>query len=233
MKKLLAVVLAFTLLIAVACAEAADVAGTWYLNALIMNGTTLSPAAFGVEMSITLKEDGVAIAETTNEAGSGEGTWSIAGDTVTVVIDDQPLDLTFRDSELVADPGTQTMIFGREKSVAKAFEPAPPVAAEIDDFAGEWETYQVCISGVYYDTAVLDEAITASIRDGTVTMNGFLFSETRFETALSDGALVFQAEDAESVLFDALTFRMLEDGSLSLSLNTGADDVVFIMRSAG
>ena len=232
MKKLLAVALALALLLA-ACAEAADVAGTWYLNALVMNGATVSPAAFGVEMSITLKEDGTAIAATTNEAGSGEGTWSIDGDEVTVVIDDQPLALALRDGELVADLVAQTMIFGREKAVAETFEPAPPVAAEIEDFDGEWETFQVCISGTYYDTAVLDEAITASVKGGTVTMNGFLFSDTQFETALQDGTLVFRAEDAESVLFDALTLRMLEDGSLSLTLNTGADDVVFILRRAG
>ena len=65
MKKLFAIVIALAMLLsAAALAEAADYTGVWYLNAMEAEGESYSPATFGIEMSIELKEDGTAAGTT-------------------------------------------------------------------------------------------------------------------------------------------------------------------------
>ena len=80
MKKLVSVMLACLMLCAAAfcVAEAADIAGDWYLASISMNDVAYNAADIGVSATLTLAEDGTAaFAANTLEDGSAAGTWTM------------------------------------------------------------------------------------------------------------------------------------------------------------
>ena len=193
MKKAFAALLVLSMLLsAVALAEAADVAGTWYLVQMEQGGQSFNPADFGMEMTL--------------DAGRGRhrhhgrhdrrgrpsvGTWTIDGTTVTVTIDDQPLDFALEDGKLTASQDDMTMIFSQEAPDVEAFVPAEPVEAAVEDFAGTWKAEKIGLEGQYYDVSLLGADITATFEDTTITLDGFMFSNQSLSLEYADGALSF------------------------------------------
>ena len=248
MKKLLAILLAMAMLLcAVALAETVEAVeeaaepdpaeafvGVWYLNEMQMEGMSISPASFGVEMTIELKADGIAVGNSVQgeEVENKEGTWAVEGDTVTVTIDDEPMVFTVQEGNLVADSDGMVMIFGTEKVEAEIFEPAAArTDAAEEEFAGAWTAFKINMDGTYMDAALLGEEITATIEGTTVTLNGFLFDGDAFETQYADGALAFSVEDPESALIAGIKAQLLEDGTMALTI-TASEDLVLIMNRA-
>ena len=236
MKKLFAVLLALAMLLSVAAfAEAADVVGTWYLNELVTEGSSLSPATFGMEMSMTLNEDGTASAATVQgeETEEESGTWSIDGTTVTVDLNGSAQAFEFADGALSAEMDGMTMVFGQEKVEGEVYVPAEPVEAAQEDFAGSWTATKVGFGDTYFDWAIMadmfGDPLTAVIDGTTLTLNGFMFSGEAIEMAYDAGALAFSAEDPDAQMVAGVTAQILEDGAMKLTM-TVSDDAVFILE---
>ena len=123
MKKLSALLLAAVLLLSAAgYAEATDLLGDWYLNTIVMEGTSVSAADMGYEMTMSLNEDGTVHIDAMGEAE--EGTWKEEGGNV--VIDTEYEAMTFTvgdDGSLTVDEGGVIMIFTRE-APGPGFTPA-------------------------------------------------------------------------------------------------------------
>ncbi len=236
MKKLFAVVIALAMLMsAAAFAEAADFSGMWYLNNMEMEGMTLSAAEFGMEMTFDLKADGTVDAHQARggESDDKQGTWTAEGDNVTITVEDEPMVFTLTEGNLVADADGIKMILGREKIEGEAFVPGEPKTDAVEaDYAGAWKAYKISSEGMYIDAAAMGfDDLTAAVEGTTVTLNGFLFENEVFETALTDGALTYAAEDPESVMISGIKAQLLQDDNMSLTL-TASDDLVFIMTRA-
>lgn len=236
MKKLFAVAIALAMLLSsMALAEAADFVGIWYLNELEMEGTLISPATMGIEMTFELKDDGTVTA-TSSQGGEDEvqeGTWAVEGEDVVVTLEDQPSTFVLEDGNLVNDSDGLKMILGREKAEGEAYVAAEPKADAAEaDYAGSWKVYKLFSEGVYLDAALLGfDDLTAAIEGTTLTLNGLFFENEVIETSLADGALTFVADDPDAALIGGVTAQLLQDDALSLTLTIG-DDMTFIMTRA-
>ena len=236
MKKLFAIVIALAMLLsAAALAEAADYAGVWYLNAMEAEGESYSPATFGIEMSIELKDDGTVVGISSMGGGEAEpqaGVWEIDGDHVNVTIDDSTLAMTLEDGALIGESDGQKMVFGREKVEVEVYVPAAPKAdAAVEDYAGKWVSAKIGTEGIYMDAAALGLDFTAAIEGTTITLDGILFPSEAIEATFADGALTYAVEDPENALLAGLTAQLLEDGNMSMMV-TFSDSMEFILQPA-
>ncbi len=222
MKKAFAALLILSMLLsALAVAEAADAAGTWYLIEIQSEGQSLSPADLGMSMTLELKADGTVTATTSMDDEVGEGTWEANGDKVTITINDDPQEFTLADGKLTADEDGMIMVFSQEEPAANAFTPAAAVEAEEADFAGVWTAERIGLEGQYYPVSILGADVTATIEGTTITLDGFMFSNTSMPLEFADGKLSFSGSDDESGITMGITATLLEDGMLALDLDAG------------
>ena len=236
MKKLFAIVIALAMLLsAAALAEAADYTGVWYLNAMEAEGESYSPATFGIEMSIELKDDGTVVGTSSMGGGEAEpqaGVWEIDGDHVNVTIDESTLAMKLEDGALIGESDGQKMVFGREKVEVEVYVPAAPKAdATVEDYAGKWVSAKIGTEGIYMDAAAFGLEFNANIEGTTITLDGILFSSEAVEATFADGALTYAAEDPENAMLSGFTAQLLEDGAMSLTV-TFSDSMEFIMQRA-
>ena len=218
MKKLIAVLLILALLGTMAMAEAADVVGTWYAVEVVVEGQTFSPADFGIEVIVTLNEDGTATMDGVGDAA--EGTWTIDGDTVTITEKDaEDTVMTLVDGKLTMSTDETTMVFSQE--APEAFVPAAAIEAALEDFTGIWKAEQIGLEGQYYSVSLLGADVTATIEDATLTLDGFLFSNNSFPVEYADGVLSFSKSDDESGEQVDIRATLLEDGMLMVNLDAG------------
>ena len=221
MKKIFAMLLALAMLLgAMAMAEATDVTGTWYAVEMIQGDQSINPAEMGLEITMTLNEDGTA---TMNGAGDpSEGTWTFDGETLT--IQEEGADdtvMTYADGNLTMGDDSMTMVFSQEAPEAEVFAPAAAVEAAVEDFAGTWKAEKIGLEGSYYPVSLLGADITATFEDTTITLDGFLFSNTSIPLEYADGALSVSAADEDSGMAMAVQATLLEDGMLELNLDAG------------
>ena len=215
MKKFTALLVSLLLLISVATAQPSDYTGTWYLVSMEAEGVTINPADMGMEMIMTLHDDGSAALSFTGEEPPEEAFWVLDGDTLTVTADGQPLSLMLTDNgQLTADQGDSTLLFGREPAAA-GFEPAPEVAADdITAFDGAWTITRVNAFGMVLPFAAAAEMgvtdASVIIDNGSITAFGAEDAQTAMFT---DGKLMISASSEED--FDK-TVSLLEDGTLAL-----------------
>lgn len=222
MKKAFAALLILSMLLsALAVAEAADAAGTWYLIEIQSEGQSLNPADLGMSMTLELKADGTVTGTTSMDDEVGEGTWEANGDKVTITINDDAQEFTLADGKLTSDQDGMTMVFSQEEPVANAFTPAAPVQAEEADFAGTWKAERIGLEGQYYPVSILGADVTATIEGTTITLDGFMFSNTSMPLEFADGKLSFSGSDEESGVSMGITATLLEDGMLALDLDAG------------
>ncbi|MBR1820694.1 MAG: hypothetical protein IJ769_03625 [Clostridia bacterium] len=232
MKKAFAALVIFSMLLtAVAVAEAADVAGVWYLNEITEDGESFNPGDFGISITLTLNEDGTAVMDGMSDEAE-EGAWAADGDAVTLTFDGDDMAVAIEDGNLIIAEDSASMVFGREQT-AEVFVPAEPVEAALEDYAGAWTADKIGMDGSYYDAALLGADVTATIEDTTITLDGFRFSGESISLEYADGALSFSGTDDESGAFAGITARLLEDGNLSLTLDAGETGAfAFIMAPA-
>ncbi len=220
-KAFAALVILSMLLTAMAVAEAANVTGTWYLVSIESEGMAFNPSDFGMSMTMELKDDGSVVATASDEDEPSEGTWKMEGDKVTVDINDSPAEFTLADGKLTAEQDGMTMVFSQEEPVADTFTPAAPVQAEEADFAGTWKADRIGLEGKFYPVSILGADVTATIEGTTITLDGFLFSNTTMPLEFADGKLAFSGTDEESGVSMGITATLLEDGMLALDLDAG------------
>ena len=217
MKKALAALVILSMLLgAVALAEAADAAGTWYLIEMVEDGQSINPADLGLTITLTLNDDGSAVMD----SGEGmEGTWTQDGDSVIVTIDGDAMDFALADGTLTAAEDDMTMVFSRD--TVEGFAPAAVVeATAIEDFNGTWEAYKAGIMGMYIDVEQLGENVSVTIENGVVSLGGSMFEDSEDTQAIEmnfvDGVLSMAVDEENGGSF---SFQLLEDGNLVMTMN--------------
>lgn len=230
MKKFFAVLLTVAMLLsAAAVAEAADFLGVWYLVELQADGESFSPADFGMSMSLELKEDGTAQADSVmgGDPEAQAGSWTQKGDAIVVTIDDSPVTFTLTDGQLIAADEEMTMVFGREAPEAEIFTPAEPVAAVEADFEGSWTAFKYGYEGHFMDAALVGMDMAVEVKDGSLLLSGFFDSDAAIPMTFADGAYAYSTDD-ESEMFSAIRLQKLADGNLMLTLTAGGDMVLIL-----
>ena len=211
-KKFTALLLSVLLLFTLAMAQTADYLGEWYLVSVESGGIELIPADIGMEMIITLNDDGTGTVASTGEEDM-PASWVLDGDVLTITADEEPLSFMLtEDGQLTAQAEDSKMVFGRE-AVGPSFIPAFEVEAEdIAAFDGSWTITTVNAFGMFIPFAAMAqmgmEDASVIIENGTVTALG----ETQTGT-LTDGKLVIESTETEAF---GKSFSLLEDGTIAM-----------------
>lgn len=201
----------------------AQVTGDWYLNAFVMDGAAYDPELFGTEMTLSLLDEGAAAADYGETRKGGEGVWDVQNERIVVTIENTTREFTYDEEAdtLATDIDGGSMVLGRERLAAEAFEPAEAIPAELEAFAGDWRTYRIGVDGAFYDIALFGQEITATIEDSTITVTGYVFTGLSAQAEYVDGSLRFTGADDEGGMFDGVTATLLSDDSLRLELKAG------------
>ncbi len=135
MKRILALVLALTMMLGLAAAEEISYVGTWELTGITMAGMEVEPATVGLDAVIYINEDGSCVLLTQSEEGSASqgGTWvaTEAGVTLTDTAGDT-MELTYADGTLAMLDEEMTMVF------TQADYPQVLSGLKMEDFYGAW-----------------------------------------------------------------------------------------------
>ena len=208
-------------------AEADSLAGTWVLSSLEAEGLAVAPAELGLEMTITLQEDGsaeMAMPGVSTETGS----WTVDGESLSIT-DSAGTPQVFTVSEngtLSTDANGAVMIFVREGAELPAVESEalPAVLEEVTlaDFDGEWTATHGMAMGVEVSLEMLGMQMDMSISDGSVTVSDSTSSQV-MEAVLDGNALVVDMSGVEVPLY------LRDDGTLAMSMNLGSYtmDIIF------
>ena len=219
-RKLTALLLCLILLCSIAVAEESGVTGTWYLSAMAAGETTVNAADMGIDMELTLNEDGTG---SSRYAGADplEAVWTLEGTALTVTANETPIvfEVT-QDGTLVNtdEENGASMIFSREKPTASYVPAAEVAATDLTQFDGRWTAEMANVYGVLMP---FENVASMGFTDGAIVIeNGAVtkFGEEEVETGtLEDGILVIHSttENDENNLFGA-TVTLLEDGSIKV-----------------
>ena len=209
MKKLLAILLSFALLLVPALAlgeeEApADITGLWFAE------------VEGMVVELTLNADGTyAVAIPALPDASVTGAWA-----------EKDGFLYFDGSDLpqINVLGTDVLkwidydAFLRREAPLPIYTPAEPVAdVPLEYYAGHWEALYVGVNGAMLFSDTLGSRTAALIDGTTVALVGPLTGETVLETAYADGALTWAADGV------SIALALQQDGFLRLTLATGGE----------
>lgn len=235
MKKRMAIMLAALMVSALismpVMAEEADMAGTWYVQSMEMDGTQMDAsvlALMGISYTLDLNEDGTAVLAMGEQ--KLEGTWDEEGlNTGANIV---PLELV--DGELKIDQNGGVMIFSREAAEAEEFSMAPVVEnPELSDFNGNWNAVTFVTLGVPLPiklSAATD--INLQIQDGAVAYTEMIYDlnnnseltetiEKEFTATLGDDGTLFVDFSDEHVLINivggasGIRLTLHEDGTIS------------------
>ena len=216
MKKLVSLIIALAMLCLMvpAMAEETLPTGEWYLISVSAEGTQVDPAVFGMEMTLTLNEDGTCtmVSEETEE-----GTWTFEGNTLTITDANSETVLTYEEGLLKLDVSDGYMIFSQEKATPVELPNVVPAESE-DAFLGNWVMTIAVVGDMAIPAEATDMAVTMTVEPGKVTMvNGE--DTVNAETAFEEGALSFT--DEESGTFVKLELN--DDGSISYTVEVDAE----------
>ncbi len=214
MKKLLAILLSFALLLVPALALAeeeapADITGLWYTE------------VEGMVVELTLNADGTyAVAIPALPDASVTGAWA-----------EKDGFLYFDGSDLpqINVLGTDVLkwidfdaFLRREAPLIYA--PAEPLAdVPVELFTGYWQAQYVGVNGAMLFADTLGSPTEALIDGTTVALIGPLTGETVLEVAYENGALSWASGDV------AITLALQADGFLRLTLITGGEAVTLYL----
>ncbi|MBE5804623.1 MAG: hypothetical protein E7316_08950 [Clostridiales bacterium] len=223
MKKIVAVLLALALCMSVALAETVAVTGTWYLNQVSVDGTSMAPAALGMEMTMTLNEDNTASMDAMGEVV--EGTWAMEGESVVITFEGDPLAFTLVEGNLTAELSGATMTFGKERTEVEIFTAGEAKAdAVMADYNGTWNATLVDMLGMQLPMADMGTSMQLIVEDGKVTM---ISGEDSVEgvCTVENGVLVIE-EDISIQLHEGDVLTMTLDMSEDLSMTYYFEKVV-------
>ena len=227
MKKLISLllILCMTCMLIPAVAEEA-LTGEWYLKSMKMGEQEYDAAAMGVNIVMTLGEDGTAAMTMPDSPDPVTGTWTLDGDQITLnVADEAPITGTVTAEAIALEQEGQIMIFTREAPVAIVVADAK-AAESVEDFYGTYAIAYVDMEGRLMDMASLGGATGLVIGDGTfeiipaseddmmaLTLGMFALTPTDLE----DGVLkLTSATSPENV--DG-RIELLEDGMIKITAN--------------
>ena len=227
MKKLLATLLALTMLVsAVVCgavAEAADIVGEWY------------GSVFGMSMTLTLHEDGTYTMSMAGEEAE-PGTWSFDGTTLTLDEGSEGESAFAYDGEsLSASMEGMDFVFTREPIAT--FEPAPArTDAALEEFSGSWNATTIGIMGMYLSPDVIGAGISLDI-DGTTVVMTIIQEDSEpeavtVEATFADGVLTVADPTSTEESSTFWTLSLLEDGTMSMFTQMEGIEMTYYLSPA-
>lgn len=138
MKKFVSLLLTLFMLCSFALADDASPAGTWYLNSVLYSGVTVPSHYFGLDMIVTLNNDGTSVTAVTGQAAA-HGTWTHEDSQITVVSDTMTDVYAFDGYALAAQAGDMTLLFDRTPNAPVIYNASPVIdTASANDFYGSW-----------------------------------------------------------------------------------------------
>ena len=227
MKKLLATLLALTMLVsAVVCgavAETADITGEWY------------GSVFGMSMTLTLHEDGTYTMSMAGEEAE-PGTWSFDGTTLTLDEGSEGESAFAYDGEsLSASMEGMDFVFTREPIAT--FEPAPArTDAALEEFSGSWNATTIGIMGMYISPDVIGAGISLDI-DGTTVVMTIIQEDSEpeavtVEATFADGVLTVADPTSTEESSTFWTLSLLEDGTMSMFTQMEGIEMTYYLSPA-
>ncbi len=231
MKKILALVLALTLLCcsALTLAETATETMTLYLTGVSEDGETiLNPADLGMTMAIILNTDGTLDAVTTmaGEESTTPGTWVENEDNAVLTIDGDDLTITATEdgTGFVAVMDDLYYFFGFEPAESSVVIPSAVAAEDISAYDGTWTLALISAYGINLN---VQDAMDMGLGDmlgatadnlDVVIDNGAvsIFGKTAIPFNFEDGALAFSLGDEDVNLDQSIV--LCDDGSLKYTL---------------
>ena len=227
MKKLLATLLALTMLVsAVVCgavAETADITGEWY------------GSVFGMSMTLTLHEDGTYTMSMAGEEAE-PGTWSFDGTTLTL---DEGIGgesaFAYDGESLSASMEGMDFVFTREPIAT--FEPAPArTDAALEEFSGSWNATTIGIMGMYLSPDVIGAGISLDI-DGTTVVMTIIQEDSEpeavtVEATFADGVLTVADPTSSEESSTFWTLSLLEDGTMSMFTQMEGIEMTYYLSPA-
>lgn len=227
MKKILSLALVFCLafLMVPALAEE-DVTGEWYLTEIIMGDESTNPAAFGMDMTMSLAADGSATLTSAvgEESESEAGTWALADNYLTITAESgEPAEFVLEDGLLKSDLGGMVMIFSREAPEALVL-PQPVAAAGEEDFLGTWVVTSIGAGDVLMPAATFGLVSQMTIEPGKAVESsgeGDAAVTTEYATEFADGVLKLTSDlGIETVL------ELNDNGGLSSTLQLDEENAL-------
>ena len=235
MKRILALTTALIMALAVpragalASPAASDIIGTWYFNAIEVEGVVMTMDT-GIEMTVTFAEDNTVLKQKTGE-DDVEGTWTIQDDQIIIKTGDTPEYFEWSDGKLITEGYGMRVIYGREKPIYEPVELSPIcIDTALEDFDGDWAGYALYMDGqmVPLVMALIFEA-SMEIDGGNITYT--IASDTLFKRdytgVIENGALIATAQEDVSDDMATLTLSIREDGTLSVDF---PDDVHILFK---
>ena len=138
MKKFVSLLLTLFMLCSFALADDASPVGTWYLNSVLYSGVTVPSHYFGLDMIVTLNNDGTSVTAVTGQAAA-HGTWTHEDSQITVVSDTMTDVYAFDGYALAAQAGDMTLLFDRTPNAPVIYNASPVIdTASANDFYGSW-----------------------------------------------------------------------------------------------
>ena len=234
MKKLVSLALALCMACMLIPAMAEEtLAGDWYAP------------YYGMELTLSLKEDGTAALIIPEMGSTGESTWKLDGEQFifTDTETGESLVGSYADGKIVLEQEEERLEFTREHPEIAALADANQNAAA-EDFEGTWAISLVSVGQmrVEADVAGMDD-ITVTIKDGTASFAGnadsvtFFFGTEPLAMTFENGALVYSVElanDAEPITI-SMKAEILTDGMLAFNIDTGYGEMAmyFIKAATG
>lgn len=212
MKKILSfalsLMLALTLLGTAAFADADGFAGTWYTR------------IYGVEMSFTLKDDGLYTVtfDYGDTAEGSEGVWETTS--TGIVFDKGTADEVFMTYDAKADTLTgvisgMEMVFTNEPAAAFELAPARSDAAP-EDYDGQWAATLLCLGEIQTTPQESQFDLLMTVEGGlncfTMIIEGQSYT-LNIVPEFADGAMLLNMSDGTTT--SSIVCRLLEDGSMS------------------
>ena len=216
MKKILSfalsLMLALTLLGTAAFADADGFAGTWYTR------------IYGIEMSFTLKDDGLYTVtfdygDTVEES---DGVWETSS--TGIVFDKGTADEVFMTYDAKADTLTgvisgMEMVFTSEPAAAFELAPARSDAAP-EDYDGQWAATLLCLGEIQTTPQESQFDLLMTVEGGlncfTMIIEGQSYT-LNIVPEFADGAMLLNMSDGTTS--SSIVCRLLEDGSMSAAFS--------------
>ena len=230
MKKILSfalsLMLALTLLGTAAFADADGFAGTWYTR------------IYGIEMSFTLKDDGLYTVtfdygDTVEES---DGVWETSS--TGIVFDKGTADEVFMTYDAKADTLTgvisgMEMVFTSEPAAAFELAPARSDAAP-EDYDGQWAATLLCLGEIQTTPQESQFDLLMTVEGGlncfTMIIEGQSYT-LNIVPEFADGAMLLNISDGTTS--SSIVCRLLEDGSMSAAFSPeffGQEAVIVLER---
>lgn len=229
MKKIIAIVFAVIMLFTAAFAGPVfaegedDLTGVWNIQSMEQGGMKMEGALLslmGMEVTLTLNEDGTAALTMNGE--SKEGTWTVDGVEGILDFGEAQLPFTVGEGTLSIEQDGMTMNMSRDDAGNADAELAPAVTdPKLADFNGTWNAVSYVALGIPIPLETMGANITLIIEDGKIAVSGLFTGTGEGEEAEAEEAAEAEEETAQTldVVFDA---ELKEDGVLYLDF-AGSD----------